>query len=181
MQLHSAATWSGALILGATILHGCAQPPVTLQPLEAPRVEPEPLIAQDPTLLERFQEVSRLWECEAARARQLESDLAQERERSAALRKELDQSQAECQSLQAKAAALAELQTKYDEAQREMSALTDALRDARRELLQEKLARVKQEQALVSLKIAAAQEQRKRLISGAADASDVTAAEGEKR
>jgi len=159
-------SYTGTVVFLMAALIGCAQPPAPLEALDPPTVEPEPVVIQDPTLLERFQEVSRLWENEAARARKLEGDLEQERARTAQLRGELERAQSECRTLRAKSEALAKLQEEYDAAQKRLLELSDALRQARRDLLQEKLARVKQEQALVSLKIATAQEQRKRLISG---------------
>ncbi len=166
-----------ALLLVVVIAPGCAQPLVEV-PLELPIIEPEPQVKQEPTLLERFQEVSQMHESEKNRAASLEAQLGEQTEARKRAEAELQELRQQIETLEQKAQELANLKIKYDEAQTTLLGLEADIRDMRGELLEERLTRVKCEQTIAALKIEKAKERRKHLISEAQFPQETSSPEG---
>jgi len=156
------ATCLAALVILAP---GCTQPPVQVL-LDPPVIQPEPQVTEDTTLMDRFQELSRLYDSERMKTQALERSLAEETAARESAEAELAAMREKVKALEAKAAAYEDIKTKYDDAQQKLLELTDTVRELRRNLYEEKLARVRNEQTIVSLQIARAKEQRRRVVSG---------------
>ena len=164
------------LLAGAATFSGCVQPAEEIV-LDAPIVERNPVVRQEPTLLEKFQEISRLYEAETIQRSALEEKLANAIE---ACRRAEDGSASlkrEVKALEGKADELADVSARYGEAQETLFELGKTVRQLRRELLEERLARIKQEQAVVSLKLETARGRRKKLLQNAANPIEVVARE----
>ncbi len=164
--------WTACVPLAAAMLltFGCAQPPLEMEILlNPPVVEPEPQVVQDATLMERFQELSRLFEAEQIKARALEKSLTQESEGRERAETELAVLRKKAQVLEQKASAFEDIKSKYDDAQKHLLDLTDTIRELRRGLYEEKIARVKNEQTIVALRIASAKERRRQVVSNEID------------
>jgi len=165
------------LLAGAVIFSGCAIPTAEIV-LHAPVVEREPVVKQEPTLLERFQEVSRLCEAERIHNASLTNKLAERNEAYKCLDAELQSLREKTKVLEKNAKDLADLTVKYGEAQKTLLQLGKTVRSLRNELLQERLARIKQEQKVVALKLNDARGRRKMLLENGESRKEKAAQEG---
>ena len=146
------------------LVSGCAalapDPSPTVQ-LEAPVVQPEPCAAPETTSLQRYEELSQLYEAEKRRSTALVAELAEQKAARQKAETENESLRGQLAPLTAKAAELVLLKTKFDEAQKASFELENSLRDVRRQLLEERLAGIKREETIVALKIERAKDSRK--------------------
>ena len=153
------------LSLAALLVCGCAARPVNeiAEPLalEAPLVQPEPVVSAEVTPLQRFQEVNQLYQAEKSRSAGLDAALAEQKAGRQNAETENEGLRKQVETLAAKAREMDAMRAKLDEAQKANLEMESALRDARRELLQERLAGVKRDQMIVALKIEKAKDARK--------------------
>lgn len=154
------------LPLMAFMVGGCAHfpSPVVLDP---PVIESEIRIGREATLLEQFLQVSTLYETEKARAASVENALARETETRERAQADAESLRKRVSALEQNLTALADISAKYDEAQKTLQELGHNARNLQEELLKEKLARIKHEQTIVSLKLESARQRRKQLIEEA--------------
>ncbi len=157
----------------AMMVVGCARHTIYV-PLEPPVTQPETSLQQEATLMEEYQEVTRLYEAEKTRALALETKLAEEtltRENveteAQALKKRVD-------TLEADLLAKAELEQRYTEAREELLQLSKTVPELQRKLLNEQLARIRHEQTIVTLKIEGAMERRKRMLEAGLGTTEMT-------
>lgn len=156
----------GAMALTAALLTGCRtpMPPPAPMALEAPVVQPDPRMADGPTLLERFEETCRRYEAERTRAAGMAADIEEQRAARLAAEAESARLRAQAARLQQKADELDALAVKYEAVAKSCLELQTAVTDLRRELLNERLISARHEQALLALKIEKAMEHRKDLL-----------------
>ena len=147
---------AGACLLALSILiTGCSHPqPQTPVTLAQPVIKPDAPMKQGPTLLERFEEVSRLYQMERESREALEARLEDETRKCGELESELKQLRQRVAALPEEAAELDELRGLHETAQKELLKLTAQVRELRTQLYEESIARVKQEQTIVALRIA---------------------------
>jgi len=153
----------GLVPLVVFILSGCAelQPVVMLDP---PMVESEGGIAQDVTLLEQFQQVTRRYELEKAQVASLEAQLSAETVARQRAEAEAESRQAEVAALEKSLEVLSDIETKFNNAQQVTAELSERVRELQQDLVAEQLMRIKVEQKLVELKIERARERRRQMI-----------------
>ncbi len=174
---------AAAIPLTALLVSGCS----ALSPggssavaLEEPVVQPDPCVATEATTLQRYQEMSQQYEAEKARSAALAGELAAQKDAREKAEQENDGLRRQVEQLSAKAAELDALKKKFDEAQKSAFEVENALRETRRELLEERLAGVKREETIVALKIERAKDLRKspaeRALQSAAERPSESAA-----
>lgn len=154
-----------ALAVLAIGVAGCVQQAPKKAALEAPIIEPEPLLTQDNTILERFKEVSTRYEAEKNNSALLQDRLEETATALEAARSEVEELRGTVKGLEKKQKGLDALNVKYDEAQKALLDLGNNLRTLRRDLYTEKLARVKAEQTIVKLRIDIARNERSQLLA----------------
>jgi hypothetical protein len=150
--------------LAALLVSGCATPPPPApQPaaLGAPVVEPEPCASAETTSLQRYQELSQQYEAEKTRSAALAAELAEQKAARQKAETENEGLRRQADILTVKAADLDTLKKKFDEVQKAAFDVENSLREARRQLLEERLAGVKREETIVALKIERAKDLRK--------------------
>ena len=152
---------AAALIAAAA---GCSSPPPPRMPLNRPAMAAEPATPRPPTLLERLREATERYELERIRADELQAQVDSLTETGQRLETEAASLRKTVEDLEQRLTLLGDVQTRYEEAQTTLMELGETVRDLQRQLLQERLARVKNEQTIVSLKLESAREQRQRLI-----------------
>ena len=155
-----------SVLSGAALLTcGCAARPeiggAEAIQLPAPLVQPEPAVSTEVTSLQRYQELSQFCETEKSRNAALETSLAEQKAGRQKAEAENENLRRQVETLNAKARELDAVKAKLDEAQKASLEMENAVRDMRRELLQERLAGVKRDQTIVALKIEKAREARK--------------------
>jgi hypothetical protein len=155
---------SAAISLAALLVSGCSAPapvPPATVTLDAPVVEPEPCASTETTSLQRYQELSQQYEAEKARSAGLAAELAEQKSARQKAETENEGLRRQVETLTVKAAELDLLKTKFDETQKAAFEVENSLREARRQLLEERLAGVKREETIVALKIERAKDLRK--------------------
>lgn len=163
------------LLVGAAILSGCTGCAKEIV-LDAPMVERDPVVTREPTLLEKFQKVSRLCEAAKLQVASLRKELASETKARRAAETELTSLRERASVLERKARELAELRVRHEEAQETLFELGKNVREIRSDLLKERLIRIKQEQTIVSLKIENAKARRKSLLENKVAAREASKA-----
>jgi len=165
---------SAAISLTVLMFSGCTELTELIRPqatttakLEEPVVQPEPSPAPETTSLERYQELNTQYEAEKKRSAALAADLAEQKAgrqkaetENATLHRQVD-------ALTAKAAELDSLKIKFDETQKAAFEVENSLREAKHQLLEERLAGVKREETIVALKIERAENLRKSAVDRA--------------
>jgi len=129
-----------------------------------PKIETEQDVAQDPTLLEKYTAACKIAEEQKACAEKLGKELAIEKNAAMTAQQQLNTTKRKVVSLQAQNTQLENLGKQYEEAQRQLLELTTTIRDLRRNLLKERLMRVKLEQTVLTLKIDIAKSRRRKLL-----------------
>ena len=160
-------SWSvivGAAIFSQAILSGCVEPQRREVMLEAPVIERAPVPTHEPTLLEKYQEVSQLHAAARIELARLTRQLASESGTCKRLEEQIKAGQQRVKVLEGKSKQLDEVVARHDAAQAELLRLGKTVREVRHELLQERLARIKLEQQLVALKLKNAREKRQQLL-----------------
>ena len=153
-----------AICLMALLVAGCAGSTPEAAPvaqLEAPVVQPEPCVAAETTSLQRYQELSQKYEAEQARSAALVLELGQQKVARQKAETENESLRSKLGPLTAKAAELDALKVKFDETQKTCFDAENSLREAKRQLIEERLAGVKREETIVALKIERAKDSRK--------------------
>ncbi len=165
MRHHKPAAAGACLLALSILIAGCSHPqPQKPVALAQPVIKPDAPVKQGPTLLERFEEVSRLYQTERETREALEAQLADETQKCSELESELKQLRQRVASLQEQAAELEDLRGLHETAQKELLKLTAQLRELRTQLYEESIARVKQEQTIVALRIAQAKARRGEML-----------------
>jgi hypothetical protein len=155
---------TAAISLTVLLVSGCAAltpGPSNTVKLDAPVVQPEPCAATETTSLQRYEELSQLYEAEKIRSAALVTELAEQKAARQKAETENEGLRRQLEPLTAKAAELGLLKTKFDESQKTAFEMENSLREVRRQLLEERLAGVKREETIVALKIERAKDARK--------------------
>jgi chromosome segregation ATPase len=156
-----------AISLTALLAAGCAEStpaPENIAQLEAPVVQPEPSVSAETTSLQRYQELSQKYEAEQTRSAALVNELGQQKIARQKAETENESLRSQLESLTAKAAELDVLKVKFDETQKTCFDAENSLREAKRQLIEERLAGVKREETIVALKIERAKDARKQPV-----------------
>ncbi len=157
------------LALALSALGACVRPPVAVQ-LEAPVVQPEPQVAEESTLLEKFRQACQMHEAERNRASALTAQLHETTAARIKAEGEVERLAKQVDALQGKAQELEALKTKFDRVEKSALDLEGTVRDLRREVLEARLANAKQEQTILAFKIEKAKEKRRQVLEPAAAA-----------
>jgi predicted nucleic acid-binding Zn-ribbon protein len=155
---------SVAVSLAAALISGCARPalaPAKTVTFEAPVVEPEQCAVPQTTSLQRYQELSQQFEAEKTRSAALVIELGEQKVARQKAETENEALRSQVESLTAKTAELDALKVKFDDVQKTSFETENSLREAKRQLLEERLAGVKREETIVALKIERAKDARK--------------------
>jgi hypothetical protein len=154
-----------AISLTALLVSGCAAltpaPAAATTQLEEPVVQPEQVATSETTSLQRYQELSRLYDAEKNRTTALAAELGEQKAARQKAEAENENLRRQMEPLTAKAVELGLLKTKFDETQKTAFDLENTLREVKRQLLEERLAGVKREEMIVALKIERAKDARK--------------------
>jgi len=149
--------------------------------LEAPIIERDPVVMNEPTLLETFQDIRHKHEAARIRNAELASNVSDLTARNGKLAEDLKTAEGRIAKLEEKNRQLEDVSAKYDAAQKELLEIGKTLRGVRHEFLAERLARVKLEQELVAMKLQNARDRRQELLKDATaeSAEDADKKEGE--
>ncbi len=152
------------LLFVVAMVSGCTEPVIEMITIDLPAVETNPRVSQEETLLESYQEVSKKHEAEKSRADSLEARLAEETAARNGAEAELEELRRRVEALEKNEEELADLKTKYGEAQNASLALASEVSELRRELVQSKLDSVKYQKTILNFRIQEAKDRRKELI-----------------
>jgi len=143
-------------------LTGCRSAATMAVADEPPAIETEPSIGDGETMLERYSRIHKVLQAEKSRAEKLAGELDQKRKSLTTAVAQLDKLQKEVVELRRRAAERDAALKRYDETQQTLLRMNDEMRTVRRDLLEEKLGRVRAEQALVAAKIEMARGRQRR-------------------
>jgi len=163
-----------AIVLSAAFT-GCAKPVVKPEPpriVAIPRVVTEPPVAPEPTLLEKFQEATRLLDAKRLEAETLRRELAKETAARGAAEKALSELDVRVAELELQVESIPLLKTQLEQAQNAGLQLEETVRQLRNDLLEARLAGARSEQTVVAMKIEKAMESRRRALQAAQEGAD---------